>query len=67
MYILHIKTTRSILFYDTIIIIINIIIIIIIFIIIIGKCLYRANSSVVILYLKLHTIYTLLSWRPCKT
>ena len=38
-----------------------------IIIIAINKYLYRANSSVVILYTKLYTIYTLLSWRPCKT
>ena len=38
-----------------------------IIIIIINKYLYRANSSVVILCTKLYTIYTLLSWRPCKT
>ena len=36
-------------------------------IIIISKYLYKANSSVVILYTKLYAIYTLLSWRPCKT
>ena len=42
-------------------------IIIIIIIIIIDKYLYRANSSVVTPYTKLYTIYTLLSWRPCKT
>ena len=36
-------------------------------IIIITKYLYRAISSVVILYTKLYSIYALLSWRPCKT
>ena len=39
----------------------------VIIIIIINKYLYRANSSIVILYTKLYTIYKLLSWRPCKT
>ena len=38
-----------------------------IIVIIINKYLCRANTSVVILYTKLYTIYTLLSWRPCKT
>ena len=50
-----------------IIFIIIIIIIIITVIIIINKYLDRANSSVVILYTKLYTIYKLLSWRPYKT
>ena len=46
-----------------IIIIIIIIITTIIIIIIINKYFYRANSSVVILYIKLYPIYTVLSWK----